>query len=590
MEKQKSEKKAAFRFILSYVRNHLLEVAGGVVLLMAVDLIQLYIPRIVRITVDLLGEKSFSNGLIARYSFYIVLLALGMIVIRFFWRVLIIGTSRKIEREVRHDMFSHLQTLSFSFFNRTKTGALMALMVNDVNAIRMATGPSFIALTDAVFMGSLSLVFMFSINLRVALLSILPLPAIILMMARFGPMIQSRFRRVQESFASVSAFVQEAFSGIRVIKGFVREKHEERGFARQCEDYVERNIDLIKIWGFFFPSITLLANLSLSILYLFGGRAVIGGLLSFGEFISLTMYINLLVWPVIAIGWVFTLLQRGVASGRRILDLLETVPDVSESDQVDKTITDIRGKVEFRNLTFRYPEGTSDVLSGVNVLVEQGGSLGIMGRPGSGKSTLLSLLFRLFPLHEGTLYIDGHEIHEVPLSVIRGSIGYVPQEPFLFSDTIINNLTFGLEEDKYDLEEVIRVTEICGVYEDIMGFNDGFETMVGERGVTLSGGQLQRLSIARAMLMRPKILVLDDALSQVDASKERLILENLFTSIGGATLILASHRVSTVRRCSTIMVLEGGAVSQLGGHDLLVKERGFYSTVFQLQKLEEEIA
>jgi len=590
MERGKKQNRAALGFIFSYVKRHVISVAGGVGLLMAVDLIQLFIPRIVQKTVDLLGGQGFSYGLITRYSLYIVLLAGGMILIRFFWRVLIIGTSRKIEKEVRHDMFSHLQILSFSFFNRTKTGELMALMVNDVNAIRMATGPSFIALTDAVFMGTLSLVFMFSINVRVALLSIIPLPVIILMMARFGPMIQSRFRRVQESFASISSFVQESFSGIRTIKGFVQEKHEQRGFSECCNDYVDRNIDLIRVWGFFFPSITLLASLSLAILYLVGGRAVIGRVLTFGEFISLTMYINLLVWPVIAIGWVFTILQRGVASGRRILDMIETVPDVGESEKVDRAITDISGRVEFRGLKFRYPGAESDMLKGVSAQVEPGGSLGIMGRPGSGKSTLFSLLFRLFPVPEGVIYIDGHEIHKISLPVLRGSIGYVPQDPFLFSDTVKGNLAFGLEEGEYDLDEMERVTKLCGIYEDIMGFSKGFDTPVGERGVTLSGGQLQRLSIARAMLLHPNILVLDDALSQVDASTERKILENLFASTRETTLILASHRVSTVRRCDTIMVLDSGRVAQIGRHEDLLKESGFYSTVFDLQRLEEEIA
>jgi ATP-binding cassette subfamily B multidrug efflux pump len=590
MERGKKQKRAALGFILSYVKRHVISVAGGVVLLMAVDLIQLFIPRIVQKTVDLLGGQGFSYGLITRYSLYIVLLAGGMILIRFFWRVLIIGTSRKIEKEVRHDMFSHLQILSFSFFNRTKTGELMALMVNDVNAIRMATGPSFIALTDAVFMGTLSLVFMFSINVRVALLSIIPLPVIILMMARFGPMIQSRFRRVQESFASISSFVQESFSGIRTIKGFVQEKHEQRGFSERCNDYVDRNIDLIRVWGFFFPSITLLANLSLAILYLVGGRAVIGRVLTFGEFISLTMYINLLVWPVIAIGWVFTLLQRGVASGRRILDMLETVPGVSESEKADRAITDISGRVEFRDLTFRYPGAENDMLKGISAQVEPGGSLGIMGRSGSGKSTLFSLLFRLFPVAEGLIYIDGHEIHEISLPVLRGSIGYVPQDPFLFSDTVKGNLAFGLEEGEYDFDEMERVTKLCGIYEDIMGFSKGFDTPIGERGVTLSGGQLQRLSMARAMLVHPNILVLDDALSQVDASTEMQVLENLFSSDRETTLILASHRVSTVRRCDTIMVLDSGRVTQIGRHEDLLKESGFYSTVFDLQRLEEEIA
>ncbi|UCB45082.1 MAG: ABC transporter ATP-binding protein [Spirochaetota bacterium] len=588
-DQQKVEKKKALRFILSYVKRHLTEVISGIILLMAVDLIQLFIPRIVQHTIDLLGEANFSYTIITQNMIYIILLAFGMVIIRFFWRVLIVGTSRKIEKEVRHDMFAHLQTLSFSYFNRTKTGGLMALMVNDVNAIRMATGPSFIALTDAIFMGSLSLVFMFSIDLRISLFSILPLPIIILMMSRFGPMIQARFKAVQESFAAISSHTQESVSGIRVIKGYAQEKDAHSQFDSRCEDYVEKNIKLIKIWGFFFPSVTLLASLSLAILYLLGGRSVIVRSLSFGEFISLTMYINLLVWPVIAIGWVFNLLQRGVASATRILELVETEPDVIESERVNGEIKEIRGSITIRNLKFSYPENNTPVLDGVNLSIESSSSLGIMGRPGSGKSTLISLLFRLFPLNEGEISIDGYEIHQVPLRVLRGSIGYVPQDPFLFSDTIFNNITFGLGEDEVDQHEVERVSKLTRIYEEIIGFSRGFDTVVGERGVTLSGGQIQRLSIARALLLKPKIIVLDDALSQVDASKEKEILRSIFSEAHDTTIILASHRVSTVRSCDNIVVLDEGRVIESGNHQKLMQKDGFYSRLFNLQRLEEEI-
>jgi ATP-binding cassette subfamily B multidrug efflux pump len=589
-DQKQIDRRKAFGFILSYVKRHLPEAISGIVLLMGVDFIQIFIPRIVQHTVDYLGEANFSYAPIIKNSIYIILLALGMVVIRFFWRMLIVGTSRKIEREVRHDMFSRLQILSFSYFNRTKTGGLMALMVNDVNAIRMATGPSFIALTDAIFMGSLSLVFMFSINLRISLLSILPLPVILLMMFRFGPMIQARFKAVQESFSAISAHTQESFSGIRVIKGYSQEKGTISQFERGTEDYVSKNIRLIKIWGFFFPSITLLANLSLAILYLLGGKSVILRSLSFGEFISLTMYIGLLVWPVIAVGWVFNLLQRGVASATRILELMDTEPDVFESRTVNKDIREITGRIEFHNLNFSYPEKSVPVLHGVNLSIESSSSLGIMGRPGSGKTTLISLLFRLFPINEGEILIDGYEIHEIPLKTLRGSIGYVPQDPFLFSDTVFHNITYGLDEEEVDQEEVERVAKLTRIYDEIMSFSQGFDTVVGERGVTLSGGQIQRLSIARALLLKPKIIVLDDALSQVDASKEKGILIDLFSESSDRTIIIASHRVSTVRSCDRIAVLDMGRIVEYGNHKKLIRKDGFYSRLFRLQKLEEEIA
>jgi len=583
-------KRDAFRFLISYIKRHIPSVLSGVLLLMFVDFVQLIIPKIVQRTIDILGMEGFSNELIARNTGIILALAFAMIILRFFWRMLIMGSARRIEREVRRDMFSHLQGLGFSYFNKTQTGSIMALMVNDVNAIRMATGPSFIALTDALFLGSLSLFFMFSINTKLTLFSILPLPGILLMIAKFGPMIQSRFKAVQESFAQISAQTQESFSGIRVVKGFVQEGKEIEDFERNCGEYVDKNLQLIRIWGLFFPIVTILANLSLTILYLIGGRSVIQNTLTFGEFVSFAMYINLLVWPVIAIGWVFNLLQRGIASSKRILELLNTEPDVFDSPKADRSVKQIRGKFRIDNLSFSYTIGGKPVLEDIHLVIPEGTSIGIMGKPGSGKSTLVSLFYRLFPFEENRIFLDGEEIHRVPLPVLRGSIGYVPQDSFLFSDTIRNNITFGLDNGCIDTEDIERVAGLVSLHEEIMAFHDGFDTLVGERGITLSGGQRQRLSIARALVIRPRVLILDDAFSAVDSAKETQILENIRREMKGRTMIIISHRVSTVKDCDNIIVLERGRIIESGSHEQLVRRAGYYSRLYELQKLEERIA
>ena len=642
-ETAQGNSREALAFILSFVKRHIPAVAAGVLVLMGVDLVQLIIPRIVQRTIDVIGKATFSSELILRNAAFILTLAFGMVVLRFFWRLFIMGTARRIEKEVREEMFDHLQGLGFSYFNRTRTGHLMALMVNDVNAIRMAAGPSFLAITDALFMGTLSLVFLLSINVRLTLFAVLPLPCIIFMIARYGPLIQTRFKAVQESFASISARTQEAFSGIRVVKSYVQEEHEIEEFEQKCEEYVQKNLRLIKIWGVFFPAVTLFASLSMAILYLVGGRSVILGDLSFGEFVSFSMYLGLLIWPVIAIGWVFMIFQRGIASSKRILELMQAEPDVTDrreeipsgvtdrreategnegvpSGEIPSGVTDRReategnegvpsgeipsgvvdsegvlrdmelsaGSISIRNLSFSY-SGEENVLQDVNLEIPAGSSLGIMGKPGSGKSTLVSLLFRLFPIQEGEVRVDGCDIHELPLSKLRSSIGYVPQDPFLFSDSIRNNIAFGADEEKQDLDRVRHYAEMTALFDEVMEFKEGFDTLVGERGVTLSGGQKQRVSIARALFIKPRILILDDALSSVDARAEREVLKNIRREMAGRTVIFISHRVSTVMECDSIIVLEGGKIVEQGSHRELLKRDRYYCRLFELQRIEEKL-
>ena len=576
----------AISFILSFVKRHVPALAAGICILMVVDLVQLVIPRIIQRTIDMLGNAAFSSDLVLRNAAFILALAFGMVVLRFFWRLFIMGSARKIEKEVREEMFNQLQSLGFSYFNRTRTGHLMALMVNDVNAIRMATGPSFLAITDALFMGTLSLVFLLSISVRITLFAVLPLPCIIFMITKYGPLIQKRFKAVQESFASISARTQEAFSGVRVVKGYAQEQYEIGEFEKKCEDYVQHNLRLIKIWGVFFPAVTLFASLSMAILYLVGGRSVIVGGLSFGEFVSFSMYLGLLIWPVIAIGWVFMMFQRGIASSKRILELMQSQPDVFDSEDVFHERSLGSASISIQNLNFSY-DGEERVLKDVTLHIPSGSSLGIMGKPGSGKSTLASLLFRLFPIDDGRVLFDGHDIRELPLSTLRSSMGYVPQDSFLFSDSIRSNIAFGVEEGEQNLQRVRRYAKITALFDEIMEFKDGFETLVGERGVTLSGGQKQRMSIARALFINPRILILDDALSSVDARAEGEILKNIRSEMRGRTVIYISHRVSTVMECDNIVVLDGGRIVEQGSHRELFRKDGYYSRLFELQRMEE---
>jgi ATP-binding cassette, subfamily B, multidrug efflux pump len=580
----------AIRFLLGHLRPHALPLALGFFVLVGVDLIQLVIPRIIQAILDGLGGAAFDTSRIAKSTVVILMLAVAMVVLRFLWRLLIVKPSRRIEERMRNDLFRHLETLSAPFFNRIKTGDLMALFVNDIGAIRMATGMALIGLFDAIFMSAMSLGFMIATSPLLTLIVAAPLPVVVLMFVKVGGLLQRRFTAVQESFSAISAHTQESFSGVRVIKSFAREPVEIGLLKERCDAYVKDNLVLTKVWGLIFPLITLIASLSYVLLLLFGGRLVMQRDLTLGAFIAFSFYINLLLWPMIATGWVMNLFQRGIASAKRVLEVLDTAPDVKVASDGHEPEGLLAGDVEFKGCSFEYAKEGKKALNNVTLSLPKGSSLGIIGKPGSGKTTLLSLLFHQYPIDRGTLFIDGRDLSDIPLNLLRRSIAYVPQDSFLFSDTIAANIAFAAEQESVPREAIERVAKLADVHRDIIDFPLGYETRIGERGVTLSGGQKQRLAIARALMAdQANILLLDDALSSVDAVTEAQILRNIRAIIKQKTSIIVAHRISTIRQCDMIIVLDGGAIIEQGAHEELVGRNGFYRKLYDLQRFKGNV-
>jgi ATP-binding cassette subfamily B protein len=555
----------------------------GLISLFLVDAAQLVVPLVVRRAVDDLLKGLATSGRLLFLAFLILMLALLIALFRYFWRYFLLGSVRRIEEALRNRLYRHLLTLSPSFYSKRKTGDLMAHATNDIDAIRMALAMGSIGAFDTIVYSTFALTAMIIISPKLTLLTMSPLPLLALTVFFFGRLIHRWFREVQESFSNLTEKVRETLSGIRVVKAFVQERGETEDFSERSEDFVKKNMRLVSIFGLFSPLIMFFANLTLMILLLWGGRLVIFENISLGDFVAFSLYLGMMVWPMIAIGWVTNLVQRGSASLKRIEDLLRTPPDIVEPEKPKEI--EIRGAIRVRKLTFSY-NGGPPVLREIEFEIKEGGRLGIIGTTASGKSTLVQLIPRIFDPPPGTVFIDGVDVRELPLRSLRSSIGFVPQDGFLFSLTIRENIAFG-RPDATD-EEIERVAKIAEIYDEIMAFPDGFDTRLGERGITLSGGQRQRVALARALLLEPRILILDDALSAVDSETEARILKNLSQFFKGRTSIVISHRVSAVKDSDLILVMDGGKVIERGTHEELLSKEGLYQKIYEMQKIAEE--
>ena len=513
-------------------------------------------------------------------------------VFRFFQRRLIIGVSRDVEFDLRNDFFAALQRLEPGYFQRNRTGDLMSRATNDLNAVRMMIGPAFMYLSNTMLTFVAVIALMLTLNRRLTLLALIPLPPLSILVYVIGEAIHKRFEAIQEQLSTISAVTQEALSGVRVVRAYGREEHEIRRFTAANDEYVRRNRALIRIQGAFFPVMGLLMGIGVLLVLWLGSRDVIAGRMTVGELVAFNAYLVMLAWPMIAFGWVTNLLQRGTASWKRMLEVLDAAPAIDDANATSGLGSgDIHGTVELRHLTFAY--GDAPVLVDVSATLPAGTTTAIVGATGSGKSTVLHLLARLIDPPPGTVFLDGVDIRTIRLSALRGALGFVAQEPFLFSATIAENIAFGMAEGGAPAEvraAVERAAATARLDTDLASFPHGLDTIVGERGITLSGGQKQRTAIARAIAVNPKILVLDDALSSVDTSTEQEILDGLREVMRERTSILVSHRVSTVRPADQILVLDGGRIVERGSHDTLMAHGGRYAELARQQQFEEELA
>ena len=568
--------------------------AAGLVSLILATGFQLVSPWILKLAVDDL-TLNVTRQKLAVYAGVLIAVALVGGGFRFLMRRIMIGISRQIEYDLRNDFFSHLQCLPLAYFQRHRTGDLMSRATNDLNAVRMMVGPAIMysCTTSIVFV--VGILLMLSISPQLTLLGLLPLPFVSLVVRGFGRAIYQRSEQIQEALAHLSATAQEALAGIRVVRAYGREAVEIERFRRSNDNYVDRSRAVIQLQGLFYPSLALFLGLSALIVLWLGSRLVVAGQITVGDFVAFNGYLVMLSWPMIAFGWVTNMLQRGLAAWHRMLEILETPPSITDPGPHPtlETPSDIAGRVEFRNLTFAY--NGQPVLDGISATVEPGQMLALVGPTGAGKSTLVDLLPRLFDPPPGSVLIDDVDVREIPLTVLRGAIGYVPQEPFLFSQSIAYNVAFGAfgSEDTStpasDDRAIAKAVDIARLDKDIVDFPQGLDTMVGERGITLSGGQKQRAAIARALLADPRILVLDDAMSAVDTQTEEEILVRLRQRLLKRTSIVVSHRISTVRDADLILVLDQGKVVERGTHDELVGRAGVYAGLHRKQLLEAEL-
>ena len=564
-----------------FVENRRLIVIGFLCLIL-VDLLQLFVPRIIKWVVDDLTAFQININGLAIYAGYICGIGITIGFFRYLWRRCLLGTSRRIEEGLRNRLFTHIETLSASYFDKSQTGDLMARATNDIQQIRMATGMGMVALNDAIVLGAAAIAFMAYINVRLTLFVLIPMPFIVLGTRFFGRQMHRRYQDVQGSFADLTEGVRERLTGIRIVKAFGTQKTEQQQIEQLSGVYIQKNLKLVTITGSFFPLMLLFSNTSMAIVLYIGGRQTILQEITAGDFVAFISYLGLLTWPMMALGWVTNLIQRGRASLDRIHTVLQTTPDITDAKNAIHVKHAI-GRLRLDHVGLSFNKAEPPVLSDIQVALDPGKTLGIIGPPGSGKTSLLNLILRFYDATEGHILMDDVDIRSIRLSDLRSQIAYVPQEPFMFAGTILENLTLG--DRAFARDEVEHAAELASIYTTIQSFPLGFETVVGERGIILSGGQKQRIALARALLSQRPFLLLDDPISQVDTDTGTGIINTIQSLAGQKTILIISHRISALGFADHIMSISKGHIIEYGTHEELMANDKYYARTFRLQEI-----
>jgi ATP-binding cassette, subfamily B, multidrug efflux pump len=569
-----------FPYLAKYKKGYVI----GFSALIITQVVGVTIPLVIKDTFDALTRGVTSQRL-AFFALLLLGIALVKAIFQFWMRWILIGISRDVEYDLRNDLFKHLMRQDAHYYNEHRTGDLMAKLTNDLNAVRNIVGPGIMYSANTVVTGIATILLMAHLDLHLTLLALAPLPLASIAVKFFGQRIHERFEKIQAMYSELTEKVRENLSGVRLVRAFGQEAPEMRHFDGMNQLYVEKNKGLIWISSFLWPALALLFAASFLLIMVVGGEHVLSGKITIGTFAAFNVYLMYLIWPIIALGWVTNIIQRGLASMGRLWTIFAAQPSIDDQLVSEKPVPELKGEIEFRNLTFAY--NGFPILKNINLQIPAGRTVAIVGATGSGKTTLAALIPRLFDAPEGTVLVDGIPVRELPLKTLRSHIGFVPQETFLFSDSIRENIRFGVPASSDG--EVERAAEVSNILPDIQGFPKGFDSMVGERGLTLSGGQKQRVAISRAIIRDPRILILDDALSSVDTYTEEKILRHLTEVMAGRTTILISHRVSTIRNADEIVVLHDGTIAERGSHEELLAMNGYYTELYNKQLIEESL-